>query len=158
MKKLLLLTALLIAFLGQAQFAPGNLKELTQADANAFAREIAANAKTSLEFLTAKENTKGDYYIVNFGSGEKKLKVVFNVYLEGENKALEIQGIKTYRFREASGTYLDLFTSWKKIFRPDVDIEKTIDDINSQELINRADGINFKLKGQDSYWTITNWI
>lgn len=157
MKKLLLLTVLLISFFTQAQFKPEQLKSLTQEQANAFSNEIAKNAKTKWEFVQAKENTKGDYYIASYGSGEKTFKIVFNVYYEGQNKALEIAGTKTYRFYEVRGSYLDLFPTWKKVFRPDAELEKTVDDFNSQELINRAEKINFKLKGSDDEWQITNW-
>jgi hypothetical protein len=158
MKKLLLLATLLIGFLAQAQFTPGQLKELTQEQAIDFANEIAVNAKMPLQLIQAEENTKGDYFVANYGIGENTLKVVFTVFYKGENKALEIAGVKTYRFYEASGSYLDLFPIWKKVFRPDVNLEKTVSDFNSQELINRAANINFKLKGEDDQWRITNWM
>ncbi|KVV16361.1 hypothetical protein [Flavobacterium sp. TAB 87] len=92
------ITTLLISFLAQAQFTPGQLKELTQEQAMAFSKEIANNAKMPLEFVEAKENTKGNYYVVNYGGGDKKLKVIFNVFYKGEYKALEIKGEKTYKF------------------------------------------------------------
>lgn len=157
MKKLIVLAALLISSFIQAQFKPEQLKSLTQEQANAFANEIAINAKTQWEFIQAKENTNGDYYVASYSSGEKTFKIVFNVYYEGQNKALEIAGTKTYRFYEVRGSYLDLFPTWKKVFRPDAELEKTVDDFNSQELINRAEKINFKLKGSDDEWQITNW-
>lgn len=157
MKKLLLLATLLIGFLASAQFKPSQLRALTQEQANSFSNEIAINSKTKWEFIQAKENTKGNFYVASYGSGEKTLKVIFNVYLEGENKALEIPGTKTYKFYEVWGSYLDLFPTWKKVFRPDAELEKTVDDYNSQELINRPEHINFKLKGSDDEWHITNW-
>jgi len=157
MKKLLLLAALLIAIFASAQFTPKELNKLTQDQANSFANEIAINGKTKWEFVQAKESTNGDYYVSSYSSGEKTLKVIFNVYLEGENKALEIPGIKTYKFYEVWGSYLDLFPTWKKVFKPDAELEKTVDDFNSQELINRPEHINFKLKGTDDQWQITNW-
>lgn len=157
MKKLLLTLTLLIGFIANAQFKPQDLKALTQDQANNFAKELATNGKTLWEFDSAKENTKGNYYIVNYIAGEKTFKVIYNVYFEGENKALEVPGTKTYKFHEVSGSYLDLFPTWKKVFRPDAELEKTVDDFNSQELINRTDKINFKLKGQDNTWSITNW-
>jgi hypothetical protein len=157
MKKILLLTALLIGVFVQGQLKPQQLKSLTQEQAIAFSNEIATNAKTKWEFVQAKENTKGDYYVASYGSGEKTLEIVFNVYYEGQNKALEIPGIKTYRFYEVWGSYLDLFPTWKKVFRPDVELEKTIDDFSSQELINRSSEIHFKLKGSDNEWHISNW-
>jgi hypothetical protein len=157
MKNLIFLIALLITSFIQAQFKPEQLKALTQDQANDFAKEIATNAKTQWAFVEAKENTKGDYYVASYGSGEKTFKIIFKVYFEGQNKALEIPGIKTYRFYEVRGSYLDLFPTWQKVFRPDATLEKTVDDINSQELINRPAHINFKLKGSDDQWHITNW-
>ncbi|KIA86596.1 hypothetical protein [Flavobacterium sp. AED] len=157
MKKLILLIALLVSSFTQAQFRPEQLKSLTQAQANSFANDVATNAKTQWEFVQAKESLNGDYYIVSYSSGEKTFKIVFNVFYEGQNKALEIVGTKTYRFYEVWGSYLDLFPTWKKVFRPDAELEKTVDDFNSQELINRPAKINFKLKGSDDEWHITNW-
>lgn len=157
MIKLVLLAALLISSFIQAQFNPQQLKSLTQEQANAFAKEIVTNAKTQWEFVQAKENTNGDYYVASYSSGEKTFKIVFNVFYEGQNKALEIAGTKTYRFYEVRGSYLDLFPTWKKVFRPDAELEKTVEDFNSQELINRPAHINFKLKGSDDEWQITNW-
>jgi len=157
MKKLLLLATLLIGLLVSAQITPKELNNLTQEQANTFSNEIAINGKTKWEFVQAKENTKGDYYISTYSSGEKTLKVIFHVYYEGQNKALEIPGTKTYKFYEVWGSYLDLFPTWKKVFKPDAELEKTVDDFNSQELINRPEKINFKLKESDNQWHITNW-
>ncbi|MCK8143190.1 hypothetical protein MW871_14970 [Flavobacterium sp. I-SCBP12n] len=157
MKKIISIILLIIGFFAQAQFTPGQLKELTQKQATALSNEIANNSKSPLVFVEAKENTKGDYYVMNFGTGENMLKVVFNVFYKGENKALEIKGEKIYRFYQAFGTYLDLFPTWKKIFKPEAELEKTVDDFNSQELIDKSDKVNFKFKGEGKQWSITNW-
>jgi len=157
MTNILLFIALLITSFIQAQFKPQELKNLTQDQANAFAKELATNSKTPWEFTKAAENTNGNYYIVNYAAGDKTFKIIYNVYHEGENKALEIAGVKTYKFYEVWGSYLDLFPTWQKVFRPDVELEKTVDDYKSQELINRPENINFKLKGSDDQWHITNW-
>lgn len=141
----------------QAQLKPQDLKALTQEQANTFAKELATNSKTAWELESAKENTNGNYYIVNYAAGDKTFKIIYNVYHKGENKALEIPGVKTYKFYEVWGSYLDLFPTWQKVFRPDANLEKTVDDYNSQELINRGENINFKLKGSDDQWHIRNW-
>lgn len=158
MKKLftIVVTILICSFV-EAQFKPQDLRELTQEQANEFSREVATNAKTQWTFVGAQENAKSNYYIVNYAAGEKTLKVIYNIYFSGENKALEIPGVKTYKFYQVSGSYLDLFPTWKKVFRPDADLEATVDDLKSQELLNKAENINFKLKGSDDQWQLRNW-
>lgn len=152
-----------------------SLSKLDESGAREFAENVAANGKTKWEFLKVKENIKQRGYIViyidasateeikviartsNEYSGQKHLEVSFTVYYEGENLALEIAGIKKFKFNNVDGKYLDLFPVWKKIFKTDAELEKTVDDINSQELKNRPANINFKLKGTDDEWHITNW-
>ena len=76
MAKLLLFIALLIVSFIQAQFKPQELKNLTRDQANGFAKELATNSKTPWEFTKAAENTNGNYYIVNYASGDKTLKII----------------------------------------------------------------------------------
>jgi hypothetical protein len=153
-----------------------SLSKLDEPGAREFAENVAANGKTKWEFLKILESTKQRLYIIVFidasateemkaiarksddYSGQNHLDVSFTVYYEGENPSLEIAGTKKFKFNNVSGKYLDLFPIWKKVFRPDVELEKTIDDFSSQELRHRPQGIIFKIQNkQDNLWELSNW-
>lgn len=153
-----------------------SLSKLEESGAREFAENVATTGKTKWEFLKVTENIKARAFTViyiaasataeekaiankssDFGT-QKHLDVIFTVYYEGENLALEIAGTKKLKFNKVQSKYLDLFPVWKKVFRPDAELEKTVDDFKSQELVNRREKINFKLKGEDDQWYITNWL
>jgi hypothetical protein len=151
-----------------------SLQKLDESGGKLFADKVASFGKTKWEFIKIIENEKKGFYRVKYidsstpidlkekiinGTEECDLclNVDFLVYFEGENKDLEIKGIKKYRFREVSGKYLDLFPVWKNIFRPDVSIETTLNDYSSQELVQKVIGIRYKLVKQGEKWTLANY-
>jgi hypothetical protein len=150
-----------------------SLEKLDIDQVKSFSNDIAKNSKTKWELLNVFENEQKGYCIVSYIDGsmptsykeevrnkktscEKCLEVNFLLFFEGENKDLDIKGIKQYRFRNVSGKYLDLFPTWKNTFRPDADMEKTVDDYSSKELVQKAIGIRYKLEKQGDIWTIAN--
>lgn len=58
--------------------------------------------------------------------------VVFEKFMEGQNKALEIKGVKKYKFYGVIYNYLDLFPFWQKYFAPDATKELTLTDLKLQ--------------------------
>ncbi|AOW08729.1 hypothetical protein [Flavobacterium gilvum] len=150
-----------------------SLEKLDQNAVRAFADQVANSGKTKWEFVKTIEDEKKGYCSVKYidssipsdlkekiikgiESCDKCLYVDFGLYFEGENKDLEIKGIKKYRFRDVSGKYLDLFPTWQKTFRPDVQLEQTLNDYNNRELVHKAVGIRYKLEKQGEIWTLTN--
>lgn len=152
-----------------------SLSKLDESGAREFAENVATTGKTKWEFLKVTENVKARSYIViyidasateeikavakksNEYNDKAHLEVYFTVYYEGENIALEVAGTKKFKFNKVRSKYLDLFPVWKKVFRPDAELEKTVDDFNSQELRRVPEKINFKLKESGGEWNITNW-
>jgi len=153
-----------------------SLSKLDESGAREFAENIATNGKTKWEFIKVIESIKQRVYIIVYidaaateemkaiarkseeYSGQKHLDVRFSVYYEGENPSLEIVGTKKFKFNSVFGKYLDLFPVWKKVFRSDVELEKTIDDFSSQELRHRPQGIVFKIQNkEDNLWELSNW-
>ena len=134
-----------------------SLQSMTQEGAKSFADQIANDAKTEWTYKGSSESTDGTKCWFSYMNGKETFNVIFKIYYTDENKALEIPGVKTYKFYQVSGSYLDLFPTWKKVFRPDADLEATVDDLKSQELLNKAENINFKLKGSDDEWQLRNW-
>lgn len=163
MRKLLLFVFMISAVV-QGQTKPTDLNSLTETESKTFADQIAGNSATKWELISAKENSKGTYYTVKYinaamsketkegvrngDSCDDCLKVTFTV-LNADTK--------TFKFYEVAGKYSDLFPTWKSVFRPDADINKTVEDFGSQELISKPDRINFKFKKGDTFWQIVNW-
>lgn len=149
---------------------------MTLDEASKFAKQIAESAKTEWLYFYEKEDEKHNTYRVVFirkGLGAEKTEAIknktelpeagdllvvnFNIRYIGQNKALEIEGTKTYRFYEVRSKYLDLFPIWKKEFNPDADVEKTVDDLRSKEAVDKFAKSKFVLSGSGSSWQIYNW-
>jgi hypothetical protein len=178
MKKLLLLSALLIGAFVQAQDSKyiKALDTLDNESARIFADQVTANSKNHWEYLRIDETTKSpeNYYEVvyiptdavdknkktkPFVKCDECIKVRFYIYSLGENKDLEIKGARTLRFSDVSGRYLDLFPIWQKVFRPDVTLDKTIEDFKSQQLKIKNPKIDYRFykKNSDNDWYIHNY-
>ena len=84
------------------------------------------------------------------------LTVKFNYSNVGENKNLEIKGIKTYKFKEFTGKYLQLFPIWQKYFRQDADANNTMKDSKLQKLIDRSKNINYSFQEDNEGWILIN--
>lgn len=174
MKKLILLTALLIGSFVQAQDYAFIAKSKTienQESAVALAKEIASFANKDLRFYKAKDfgdlhklkvvfvpNTLKDQDIENDAVSEADqaayLSFVFNIDMVGENKDLENPGIKQYRLIETESKYLTVFPIWQKYFKPTAELEKTLNDYKSQRLIESDKNIRYLFQDQNGSWII----
>jgi hypothetical protein len=146
-----------------------SLSKMTETTAREFADRIAFSGKTKREFFIIKENSR--MYVIKYidknvnavtrdqilkGNIDCKecMNVSFYIYYKGENKALEIPGVKALKFNDVWGRYLDLFPVWKNVFKPEADIESTVGDYKSKEVIHRPTNVNFKFNESDSQWQI----
>ena len=68
------------------------------------------------------------------------LKVVFEKFMEGENEALEIKGVKKYRFYGVTYNYLDLFPFWQKYFSPNATKESVLNNYSQQQSELKTNG------------------
>lgn len=159
MKKLLLTAILLIGLLVSAQ----NYDYIAKS-------KIVASQDLAVQFAT--ETASKDlhiYKVKDFGT-LNKLKVVFApkdetdtasylsfvfaIDFEGENKALEIPGVKQYRLVEIESKYLTVFPIWQAYFKPTATLEKTVDDYKSQRLNEPDKNIRYLFQNQNERWTI----
>lgn len=154
-----------------------SLDSLNNQTARFFADQVVLDSKTKFEFLRIDETTNNPenyhevvYIPVDALNKEKKakpfvicdecIKVKFYIYSAGENKELEKKGIRALRFDEVSGRYLDLFPVWKKIFKPNVDLEKTIEDFRSQQLKEKTPNLDYRFYKNnisENNWYIHNY-
>lgn len=185
MRNLILYIALLICSFIQAQ----NIELLHQVDncdlltATKFADSIANSFRVKYERLDARESKRGNVYsIVYLPSSsmpkskeaikeaiEKSysrefecdscLSVHFNVINEGENKDLEIKGIKKYHFTFTRGNFLDLFNFWIKYVNPNaIASEISNKGIDSQrDFKNNQYWYNFAASKDEGNWYIKNY-
>lgn len=176
MKKILILTALLIASFAQAQDYAfiAKIKALeTQESAENLAKELAITAGKELRFYKTREygdlrklkvvfvpNTVKDEDIekrtVSDTDKASFLTFVFNIDFIGENKDLAKPGVKQYRLIVAESKYLTIFPIWQKYFNPAADVEKTLTDSKSRELRDYEKNIQIYIQKQGNIWTLRN--
>lgn len=159
MKKLLLLIALLIGLLASAQNYDYIAKSKT-----------LASQELAVQFATETANKELHLYKVKDFGTLNKMKVVFApkdetdtagylyftfaIDFEGENKALEIPGVKQYRLIEVESKYLTIFPIWQTYFKSTATLEKTVDDYKSQRLNEPDKNIRYLLQNQNERWLI----
>jgi len=158
MKKLILLFSLFFSLTFYAQNVE-YMKKIRNLDENGaieVAKEIASLSRGSFEVAEKKE-TKVGFTIVMVRSGidyenviqypEKYMDDTFTVsfveFYEGQNMALEIEGVKKYNFHRVVFNYLDLFPYWQKYFSAEATPETTIDSID----LKRSE-----YKNKDNHW------
>lgn len=176
MKKLLLLTALILGMICQAQDIAylQNLKALpTEADALNIANELAAQSATKLRLYKSKDTTTQknlrleyvpeeltdkDIELRNYTEAQKLnfITIDFVYYYQGENKDIEIKGVKYYRLSTVYAKYLNLFPYWKKHFNPTADVEKTLTDYKSQRIKDATAKIYYYIQKSGDVWVFHN--
>lgn len=122
---------------------------------------IVELAKKTLRYFVAREH-ENKYYVVQYipanvtdeewknNMDEYRGEAVvfkFRITNKGENKNLEIQGVKTYVFEDVRGKYLNLFPYWQKYFDATSDMEKL-----STKSYTKKDSYTFS--GNDGTWNI----
>jgi len=142
MKKLLLLLSFIFTATVYAQDLEyqTKLKEgvTTEKEAVDLTASIVDLAKKPLRFHSAREH-ENKYFVVQYiptnvtdenwksNRDEYSSEAVvfkFRISNKGENKNLEIPGVKTYVFNDVYGKYLNLFPFWQKYFDATSDLEK----------------------------------
>ncbi len=161
MKKIILLFSLLFSFTFYAQNVEymNKIRNLDENGAIEVAKEIASLSRGDFDVVLAKETQTGFKVIIArkginqqeaANSPENFPDDVFVVYytsfVEGENKALEIEGTKKYSLTRVVFNYLDLFPYWQKYFSTDATPEKTIADLNLRECRYRNNDIHWLYK------------
>jgi negative regulator of replication initiation len=174
MKKLLLLSALLIASFVQAQdyaYLTSLNKIATDKEAIKIAEEIASLQTKKVRLLRSQEFTEERQLLVRFVPEEMTneqydaldqyeqsdfLTVTFRIDYVGENKDLERQGVKTYKFKQLKGTYLQIFPVWKKYYHPEAEIEPTLTDSKIQKFVDFPKKIDFYIQEDNERWILLN--
>lgn len=167
MKNFILLSALLITAIFHAQQTKFNLNHLSETDAMDFAAQIAKNSQTKWEFFQVKDNSRTKYFVVEYINSELPkdrknevkngdvcescMSVVFTKHQYSETSE------KWLKFYNVSADYLDIFPTWKNVFKPDADFDKKPTDYDSQQSSNNSERSNYKLSQNGNFWTITNW-
>jgi hypothetical protein len=174
MKKLLLLVALLMVSFAQAQnltylSSLNNIK--TDKEANTIAQQIASIQSKKMRLLNSTEFANEHVLMVRFVPEEmtneqyNKLDqyaqaefftVSFSIENKGENTDLEQKGLKNYRFKQLSGSYLQIFAVWKKYYYPNADQEITLKDSKIQKFIDFSKKLDFYIQEDNDRWILMN--
>ena len=150
MKKILFFLLLSVFGFGQN---PEKLCNLNFDEAKAIANDIGLMTNSRVMDIADREqfnktlfeivpNAFSDSDYAKYKNGEINcegcFKVHFSYIMKGENKDLEIKGVKTYKFDEYTAKFLNVLPFWQKYFRPDV----------NQENYNTFDNREFRINHQ----------
>lgn len=87
----------------------------------------------------------------------RRVTMLFNLRMEGENKSLEIEGTPVYSLDVIEGAYLDLFPIWKTWVKPDADPESVAAEKKDRINIGPEETFVrywFEDTGSDGIWTL----
>ena len=85
---------------------------------------------------------------------EECFDIYFMYYMVGENKDLEIKGVKTYKLYEINAKFLQIFPIWQNFFRSDISLDN-YKDINYQEFRFKKE-LKAKISGTSyGIWKLT---
>lgn len=101
-----------------------------------------------------KGNEQGYQYLKYKNTEDETFTILYSTFFEGENKALDIKGIKKWNIKSISGKFLTLFPIWKKL----VDSNAVAENItNKKEVKSKGALVDWKfsslLEG-GNFWTI----
>lgn len=98
---------------------------------------------SSLVFLVLDKDIDNETFKKNSSKyDDNYFYVAFQIFYEGENIPLEIEGKKKYFLSFVEYNYLDLFPYWKKYFNNDADLEGTINNFE-MGVSNNSDNEGF---------------
>lgn len=166
MKKLLLITALLIGYLGQAQnqeIINKMIESKTIEDIKMVAHDIVTKSNSKYDFYKVlkytRKDTKESYqYVISTKAGmtdREKSELSSNRYancLIVKFNESDTNGL-VYNFKEVSGDYLDLADFWTATFYPTASKELVIDDFKLKEYRVSKD-LKYKLVKNESSYSI----
>jgi len=175
MRKLLLIVFVFTFSLAQAQdLAP--LRSMTKMEAASFADSITAESRKELmlwdvhegkrlltfEFIEASTDTVALNKVIKSGHhiDVEFYEIDFEIFYEGRDIPLEIEGEKKYRFHQARLKFLDLFPVWKKYFNNEATIEEVRNDYDMKQARYKTKNVDwlYKLEGNNTlYWTINRF-
>lgn len=174
MKKIILLASLLIVSLAQGQNFTylASLNNIsTDVVALKIAQEIASIQPESVRLLRSQEFSEEHVLMIRFVPQEMTneqynkldqyaqaefLTVSFSIENKGENTDLEQKGLKNYRFKQLSGSYLQIFAVWKKYYYPNADQEITLKDSKIQKFIDFPKKLDFYIQEDNDRWVLMN--
>ena len=144
MKKLILI-ALLVCFTTYGQDAEffNKIRNLDEVGVENLAIELAGMTRNQFKIDSKQETDEG--IVITFAKSDLStddvvLKVVFEKFMEGENKALEVKGVKKYSFYGVTYNYLDLFPFWQKYFSPNATKESVLTNYSQQKSELKTNG------------------
>jgi hypothetical protein len=142
-----------------------SLNSLNLDQAKSTAEAIANSTDTKYELLKVSESEDNfimqlEFVPVGLTAPEKEeyskhpLTVRFSISNVGENKDLQITGVKTFRLSEVKGKYLEVAPYWIKTFYPKATSETVL---SGYELKNFKDNqLKYMLQKNNETWKIIN--
>jgi hypothetical protein len=162
MKKITLLTVLLIGVMLQAQNI-NKMQSLNSGDLSTalkLAAEMNGIAKTGYHLIAYKEYEQEHGLLVVYGpDGITKEELnrtrdfskclVLQFRVEGSQS-------KSYKLDKMTATYNDVFAVWKEWFRPTAEADATLKDYRSREFRDDDRKVQFYIQQTGTNWTLRN--
>lgn len=101
------------------------------------------------------EMTDEQYEALDNSTKDNCLTIRFSYWNEGENKNLEIKGVKTYRLSQVSGPYLQIFPIWKTYCKFDADLVKTQEN-STNTFADISENFHYLFQKDDDIWILMN--
>ncbi len=170
MKKLLLLIAI-FSFINSTAQDLAHLRSMNKTEASEFAYNIVKDVREELmlwdvqenkdlltfEFIEASTDTVALNKVIKSGHhiDVQFYEIDFEVFYEGQNKTLEIEGEKKYRFYQARLKFLDMFPVWKKYFDDSATVVGVLEDHKNTAKANKGYWLyGFEATGKAPFWQI----
>ncbi|ROH98298.1 hypothetical protein EGI16_21715 [Chryseobacterium sp. G0240] len=118
MKKLLFLLFPILAF------SQTDLKKLDSLQFKQTIDQLVKDTGRNYQLaVNRKDDDKDNIKFINVDDNSDILFIKYGIYMDGENKDLEIQGVKKWAITTIYGKFLSLFPIWKKYADPKADPE-----------------------------------
>lgn len=101
----------------------------------------------------AADMTDEQYKLLDQDTKDSMFRIRFSYWNDGENKDLEIKGVKRFYLSEIKGKYLQLFPIWKTYVMHNAELEKCQRDFNQFKDLSKKLAFNFY---KESGWAIYN--
>lgn len=147
-------------------------RKMSLQQATDFAVQIANNTRDKWDVLDVDDGSKSlSVVFVNDTTSSKRRKqfldrkefpekyevfsVTFKSFMEGENKNLEIEGVKKYSFNGVTLKFLDIFPTWKQFFNKEATQDNVMNDYDARKVsANKGNWMYKFTPSNEPFWTI----
>lgn len=129
-----------------------NYKSLDSLQFEKVKEEFVATTGKNLTF--DKKGQEQGYQYIKYKTENETFAILYSTFQEGENKVLEIKGVKKWSIKSISGKFLTLFPIWKKYADPNAIVSEIV---GKDEVKKKGELVDWKFSNYlegDDFWGI----